>query len=70
MYKNFLPECIYMQTLKYQKRVPDSLKLELKMVLNCHVGAGSQNRVLCKNSKYYKPVIYLTNHHFFLSFFF
>lgn len=35
---------------EYQKRVLDILGLALKMVVNHHVGAGSQIWVLCKSN--------------------
>ena len=34
-----------------QKRVSDPLELDLRPVVNYHVGAGNQIQVLCKNSK-------------------
>lgn len=34
-----------------QKRESDPLALDLKTVVNCHVGAMTQTRVICKDSQ-------------------
>lgn len=34
-----------------QKRVLDPQKLEIWMIVSCHVGTGNQIPVLCKNKK-------------------
>lgn len=56
VFKNFilcvcvLPACVP-GVCGGQKRVSSSLELELRMVLNHHVGAWNQTQVLCKTNK-------------------
>lgn len=48
--------CMYVRALyaylvyRGQKRAPDSLGLELHMVVSCQVGAVNQTRVLCNSN--------------------
>lgn len=43
-----------------QNRALYILKLRLKVVVSCNVGAGNQTQVLCKSSKWSSPLSHLS----------
>lgn len=58
---------VYLVPNEVQKREKDSLELESRMVMRCHMGAGNQTQVLGKNSQCSELLSHLSN--LFSSFF-
>lgn len=48
-----------------QKRVSDPLRLELQMVVSCHMDSGNWAWVLCKSSQCSKLLGHLSRPHFY-----
>lgn len=50
MYAGAQPTCLVLVEVK--RGVTEPLGLDLLMAVSCHVGAGNQTSVLCKNKCY------------------
>lgn len=56
-----MPMCACLGLKEAKKRALDFLKLQLSVVMCCHVGPGDQTQVLCKNNKCSSPLSHVSS---------